>query len=162
MKTKFFTLLFLSILLFSCSKSDESSTSYDGTYKLTAINLPTAQDLNGDGVKSINQVLESTCYNNVLLVLKSDNTYTRTDKGLELLFSGINSTKYCYDYGIETGTWSVTGSTITLKSEGVPDVALTINNNTLTYNEGGNFVIPVSGGYTYGIFSNIENVLTKQ
>ena len=47
-----------------------------GTYRLTAFNTTPPTDLNGDGTSSTNQMNEVTCFNNSLIILNSNGTYT--------------------------------------------------------------------------------------
>ena len=55
-----------------------STSSVVGTYLLTAFNTSIPTDLNGDGTASTNQMSETSCFNNSLFVLNSNNTFTAT------------------------------------------------------------------------------------
>lgn len=68
-------LLACAIALFSCSDDDTNTTSLDGTWKLTYVNLNReTSDLNGDGVVSENLLEETDCMNNTNIVFTNSDT----------------------------------------------------------------------------------------
>jgi hypothetical protein len=170
MKSKIFSLA-LVLVLFSCSKSDEASdvapptvASVSGSYLLTKINVSVPQDLNNDGIKSTNIMSETNCYNQNILVLKENGTYTLTDKGLEIEISGPNgsiTTLSCYTDPIISGTWSLSGNTIKFIDNGETRT-LNVKDNTITETVlSGQTVAVFNNGYAYAT-ADIQSVLVKQ
>lgn len=166
MKTKilFFTAAFG--LLVSCSKSENNETPQTpqtvvGSYALTAFNISVPQDLNGDGIKSVNQMSESSCFNGNLLTLNANNTFSMTDKGVEIVTNGITETLSCFNDPNVTGTWSVTGDIVTLVSAGSSDL-FKIGSNTLTQSIANGQVVSQTPNSIVYVTSNIDRVYTKQ
>lgn len=103
-----------------------------GSYLLTSQNTSVATDINIDGVSSVNQMLETSCFNNSFLVLSADNTFTTDVKYPEINFT--DNTLSCMSDPIVTGTWAVSGDQLTLTYDGGTNapVVYTISGNTLT------------------------------
>lgn len=98
---------------------------------MTAFNISQAQDLNGDGTSSANQMNESIYLNSCFLTLNANNTFTYDVKGIEITFDGTNDQITCYDDGDVSGTWSINGSVLTLTSGGI-DNTYSFSENTIT------------------------------
>ncbi len=170
MKSKILSLAFV-LVLFSCSKSDEASSdapptvaSVAGSYLLTQINVSKPQDFNNDGIKSTNIMLETNCYNQNILLLKENKTYTLTDKGLNIEFSGPNAsvtTLSCFSDPLISGTWSLSGNTIKF-IDGGQTRTLNIKNNTLIETiSDGQTIATFNNGYAYAT-ADIQSVMVKQ
>ena len=166
MKMNFLKLLVTSsiLVLSSCNKNDDEPVSGNavGIYKLTAFNTFDAQDLNGDGNSSINQINESVCFNNSFLKLNSDNTFTLDQKGVELTIIGTSETLDCYDDGEIIGTWSVSGNNLNLNAFG-ETVSYSINGSTIinAMNDA-DYVGTDSSGNPLYLTGNVSVVYTKQ
>lgn len=97
----------------SCSSDDDGDNNNNmsevaGTYRMTAFNSPTAIDYDDDGDSSTNMMTESDCYNNTVLTLNQNGTFTSTYNGI-----GINSgVSTCAASQVTGGTWTRSGNTI--------------------------------------------------
>lgn len=162
---RFLNLLgFFALVITGCSKNDDAPTenaSPVGTYRLTAFNISQAQDLNGDGTSSVNQLNESTCLNNSFLTLNANNTFTYDDKGIEITFNGTDDEITCYDDGDVSGTWSINGSVLTLTSNGMDDT-YTLSGNTITISVPDSDVVGMSGGNPVYVTADLSVVYIKQ
>ena len=110
-------------------------TGIAGTYLLTAFNSSVPTDLNNDGTASTNQLNETTCFDNMLLTLNANNTFTANSKGVEIVFNGTVDEISCFTDPNYTGTWVLNGTilSITYTDEGVEYTdEYTVNGNTLT------------------------------
>lgn len=125
MNTIFKTLLFTSLtLLVSCSDepyegpipspNSPSVTGIQNTYILTAVNTSVATDLNGNGTPSTNQMNETACFNNNIITLKTDGTFTADQNGVEINEAVTPNTIVCFTDPDITGTWVITGANLTL------------------------------------------------
>lgn len=170
MKNKILLLIAGLGILTSCNKDDDnnngSSGSISGTYKLTAFNISVAQDLNGDGTASINQMSETACFNNSFMSLNENNTFVYDDKGVEITSDGMNDIIDCYDDGDVTGTWSVSGNTLTLNysfgGSSITDT-YTVSGSTITIAvPDGDVVGTTSAGDPVYVTADIHAVYTKQ
>jgi len=111
-KLKFFTLAVAGCFaLVSCSDDDNENnnsgnTNSDlvGTYRLTSWNSPVSVDFDGDGVSNTNMMNESNCYNNSIMRINNDNTYTMTYN-----YVGIDGTVSCQSE-TTNGTWTRNGN----------------------------------------------------
>lgn len=95
----------------SCSDDDSQSNttkSYAGTYKISAVVLSGTVDFNQDGVASSNLMTETDCYNNSTIVLKDDKTFVSSYN-----FVGIGTEVTC-DNEVTSGTWEVQGNQLVL------------------------------------------------
>jgi hypothetical protein len=114
---KNFRLLMIAVagcLAFTSCSDDDNDTNMNngnqnadltGTYRMTSWNAPMGADFNGDGVSGTNMMTESNCYNNSMMTVNNDGTYTMTYNTMN-----INSgTSSC---GTETtaGTWTRNGN----------------------------------------------------
>jgi hypothetical protein len=144
-----------------------------GTYKLTHFNTSVPTDLNGDGVKSTNQMNETVCFNNSFLVLGSNNTFAAASKGVEIdvQVDGVTGlttqTMQCYEDPPISGTWSKSGNIITLSytQDGEQHTdSFTLIGNTLQLTVvNGEIVGTVqSTGAPAYLTSNITIIYTKQ
>lgn len=164
MKTKILGYAALITVVLSCSNGGDSSTpdSYVGTYSMTAFNISVPQDLNGDGVTSVNQMSETGCLNGNTLVLNENNSFTMSDKGIDIVANGATESLSCYDDGNYSGTWSLIGDKIKLDSEFGIEL-FKIDNNQLTQSiENGEVVANLPDGGVAYVTSNIDIVFVKQ
>jgi hypothetical protein len=141
------------------------STSIVGSYTMTAFNTSVSTDLNSDGTASTNQMTETTCFNNNTIVLNANNTFTATQKGVDIDSSGATDVLTCYADPNITGTWSLVNSTLTLTymDTGVQynDVyALVGSTLKMVVNQGD--IVGMVGGQPVTLTANIDIVYTKQ
>ena len=88
-----------------------NTASVSGTYRMTAFNTGIPTDLNNDGSSSTNQMLETTCFNNSLIVINPDGTFRATSKGVDISSS---STLTCFSDPDYLGTWTLNGTVLKL------------------------------------------------
>lgn len=89
-----------------------NSGSVAGTYRMTAFNTGIPTDLNNDGTASTNQMLETSCFNNNLISINPNGTFTATSKGVDVSSS---ASVVCYSDPDITGTWVLNGTVLTLR-----------------------------------------------
>jgi hypothetical protein len=88
-----------------------NSTGVAGTYRMTSFNTGVPTDLNNDGVTSINQMLETTCFNGSTIIINPDGTFRATSKGVDISSS---STLTCFSDPDYTGTWTLNATVLKL------------------------------------------------
>jgi len=129
----------LAITFGACSSDDNNddnnnSGSIEGTYELREFNTSVPTDFDEDGQTSTNQVEESSCYDDVQISLRSDNTFTYTIGYISVNPDGSDT---CTEYEVD-GTWSTTNNTLTATYENTEGNDVTVNfarsnnGNTLT------------------------------
>lgn len=117
-----FLFLFSIIVFTSCSvepyegiiPDPNANANTAGTYLMTGFNTSVPTDLNGDGNFSGNQMTETACFNNNTITLNVDNTFTATQKGVEIDSTGATDVLACYADPNIVGTWTIVNSTLTL------------------------------------------------
>lgn len=120
-------------------------TGIAGTYLLTGFNTSVATDINNDGVSSTNQLNETTCFDDMLLILNANNTFTADSKGIEIIFDGTVEEIDCFTDPDYTGTWALNGSILSLTYTDEGEVF------TDNYNVSGNTLsATVQGGEVVG------------
>lgn len=147
------------------SPNNPNSSSILGTYVMTAFNTSVPTDLNGDGTASTNQMNETTCFDNNILSLNTNNAFTTTSKGLDIEIVGTNSVLTCFTDPSINGTWTQFGTNIifTYVDSGITvSDTFVLNGNTLTYTLNGGEIVGLSGGNPVYLTSNISVVYTKQ
>jgi hypothetical protein len=158
-------------LFWSCSKDSASTDTGSGVinpagvYKMTSVTSSVPTDLNGDGIKSNEQMLETACYNNNLLTVNSDYTFSKTQKGVNLSFSGSGSTITCFTDPTISGTWTYAQNAFALHyTEGGSAVVETyvITNTTLKFLIPSGQVVGLVNNQPAYLTSNIEITYTKQ
>lgn len=140
-------------------------TTVVGAYKLTAFNTSVPTDLNGDGTTSTNQMNETSCFNNMFIIINSNNTFNADAKGVEIDFS--NNITQCYTDPDYNGTWVLNGNILTLT---YVDGGITYNDNFTVAGAGNSLSISAPDGEIVGIesgqpvylTSNIQFIYTKQ
>lgn len=111
-------------------------TSVSGSYLMTAFNTSIPTDLNNDGTASTNQMNETTCFNNSILVLNQDNTFVISSKGIDIVTDGVNQSLSCFMDPNIMGTWTLSGNTLTIQyTEGGLQYSeqFIVSGNTLVY-----------------------------
>lgn len=93
---------------------EASNSNAVGSYALTAYNTSIPTDLNNDGTVSINQMTETQCFNNNVLTINSNNTFSITSKGVEIVNPQTTPTMTCYTHSIIIGTWAIANNVLTL------------------------------------------------
>jgi hypothetical protein len=125
--------------------SNGGNTSIAGTYLLTAFNTSVPTDLNGDGTASINQMSETTCFNNSTFILNSNNTFTATGGGIDIDLSVGNQLTTSYMEGGVSYT----------------DI-FTVVGNTLIITEQNGEVVGMANGNPVFLTSDITAIYSKQ
>lgn len=181
-----FTVLFFGVLFVSCDNEvldpvilqqintnannnpgngNPTNTTISGTYLLTAFNSSVATDLNGDGVSSINQMNETSCFNGSSITLNANNTFTATGNGVEIDLSTTPNTIVCTSEPATTGTWSLSGNQLsTTYVEGgitYTDV-VTVVGNTLVYSASNGEVVGIANGVPVYLTANLTVIYSKQ
>jgi hypothetical protein len=138
-----------------------------GTYAMTAYNTTIPTDLNNDGNTSVNQMLETSCFNGNLIVINSNNTFTATSKGVEISVLGTTSTIGCFSDSNINGTWTMVGNvlklTYTLETIVYTDEYVYSGNNKLTYTDGqGEIVATTATDQPVYLSSKIDVIYSKQ
>ncbi len=111
-------------------------TSIVGAYRMTAFNTGIPTDLNNDGTSSINQMSETTCFNNSILTLNADYTFDATQNGLDISTTATTSTMECYSDPLLSGIWALNGTILTLTYDDAGTAVVEtflVASNTLTY-----------------------------
>lgn len=145
--------------------SNSGNSGIAGTYLLTAFNTSVPTDLNGDGTASINQMSETTCFNNSLFILNSNNTFTATGGGIDIDLSVTPNVLTCFTDPATNGTWSLNGNQLTTNyMEGgisYTDV-FTVVGNTLILTEQNGQVVGMANGSPVFLTSDITAIYSKQ
>jgi hypothetical protein len=140
-------------------------TTIVGTYILTAFNTSVPTDLNGDGTTSTNQMAETTCLNNSLFVLNSDNTFTSNSKGIDIDLTTTPNVLTCFTDPDTTGTWTLVGNILktTYVEGGVTyNDEFTVVGNTLVYTVNNGEVVGTASGIPVYLTSDITIIYSKQ
>jgi len=157
----------------ACSASENSSwigpvsvsaiatAGITGTYILTAFNTVPSTDLNGDGTPHTNQMDEVPCFDNSLLIINANNTYTADSSGVDL---GIPSGYECFTDPDDLGTWSLSGNELTFTSSDITidPTTFIVLGNTLTYTLPAGTVLTEEAGVVIEITADLTLVYTKQ
>lgn len=98
----------------SCHHCDDSETiaanaDLVGLYEMSSWNSPSATDLNNDGDSSANMMAESPCYDDSILVLQQNGTFTHTNNSIQIN-KGVVS---CANSQHIAGIWKRSGTTVT-------------------------------------------------
>jgi len=128
----------------SCSDDDNdgASVKISGTYELNEVNTENATDFNMDGTANVNQVKESSCYDDGRITLNDDGTLKFTIT--KILIDETDGSTGCAASYQASGLWqanSVTGSTTTItavytdQSGNNQSITLVKNGNELTYKD---------------------------
>lgn len=136
-----------------------------GSYALTAYNTTIPTDLNNDRTASINQMTETQCYNNNVLTINSNNTFSVTSKGVKIANQQTTPTIECFTDPVITGTWASSNNTVTLtyvKSGVTVTQAYVLVGNTLSYKKSKvEIVATSSNGTPVYLTSDIEVIYSK-
>lgn len=118
---KFYTLLFASMLIVSCSSDDgdasDDGASIVGVWDAIEFNTAIGLDLNDDGTASSNLLDELDCFE-VSSTFTEEGTFTSTSSSILFEGTDIDFTLSCDD-GVETnsGTYVLNGSALTTTDE---------------------------------------------
>lgn len=142
-----------------------NTTTVVGSYKLTAFNSSVPTDLNNDGTSSTNQISETNCFDNMFLIINSNNTFNADAKGIDIDFT--NNITECYTDPDYNGTWVLNSNVLTLT---YVDGGITYNDNFIVAGAGNSLSYSVSDGEVVGmesgqpvyLTSNIQFIYTKQ
>jgi hypothetical protein len=109
---------------------------------------------------------ETSCFNNSILVLNANNTFTATGSSLEIVFDGTTSTLECTDDPDFSGTWSLAGNvlSVTYTDEGdtFTDQYIVSGNTLKASIQQGEVVGTANGGEPVYLTANIDIIYTKQ
>ncbi|MBA9074217.1 hypothetical protein GGR22_002384 [Flavobacterium gossypii] len=103
------------LVFFSCEHCDDDSNTAGisadlvGLYEMSSWNSPSAADLDNDGDSSANMMAESPCYDNSIIVLLQNGTFTQTHNSIHIRDGAIS----CADSQNMTGIWKRSGDTVT-------------------------------------------------
>ena len=145
--------------------SNGGNTSIAGTYLLTAFNTSVPTDLNGDGTASINQMSETTCFNNSTFILNSNNTFIATGGGIDIDLSVTPNVLTCFTDPSTNGTWTLNGNQLTTSymEGGVSYTDIfTVVGNTLIITEQNGEVVGMANGNPVFLTSDITAIYSKQ
>lgn len=121
------SLLFaLALVIFSCSKEDETDANSSfktsnfaaainpddlvGEWKLSAMQADTLVDLNKDGTGDKNLLNESACFNDMKVIFNQDRTFSTTNARLDFNGGTNNAEFVCVKNRVDFGTWDIEGS----------------------------------------------------
>lgn len=120
----------------SCSSDDDTksnnnvSADLTGTYALTAVNAPTAQDYDGDGDTNTNLSLEGSCYNDSYISFHENGTYDQSYTYNKMGAAGLSLE--CTTE-VSAGTYTRSGDAIqTTRTTGTGMLNATFNFNSST------------------------------
>jgi hypothetical protein len=141
-----------------------------GNYLLTSFTSSEPTDINADGTSSNNILSETDCFNDMHLILNSNNTFVADSKGADIQIEVINNIETevigCFVDTDEDGTWVLNGNILTLSFPGSTDtVVYTYNsaNNTLSATENdGSIVGMTSQDEPIYLTTNLTIIYTKQ
>ena len=145
--------------------SNGGNSGIAGTYLLTAFNTSVPTDLNGDGTASINQMSETTCFNNSTFILNSNNTFTATGGGIDIDLSVTPNVLTCFTDPSTNGTWTLNGNQLTTSymEGGVSYTDIfTVVGNTLIITEQNGEVVGMANGNPVFLTSDITAIYSKQ
>lgn len=145
--------------------SNGGNTSIAGTYLLTAFNTSVPTDLNGDGTASINQMSETSCFNNSTFILNSNNTFTAAGGGIDIDLSVTPNVLTCFTDPSTNGTWTLNGNQLTTSymEGGVSYTDIfTVVGNTLIITEQNGEVVGMANGNPVFLTSDITAIYSKQ
>lgn len=135
-------LLFLSVLVLSCSDDDDGATGPDpnfdlvvGTWNLTELTISPQQDIDGDGNFTTNILEELPCVS-ARIVLRDDNTWSYS--GIDVVITTITGGLFVFRCADDTrtlqGNWDVQGNLVRLADErgNLTPFTFDSSDNTLT------------------------------
>lgn len=139
-KIAFFALAACATLA-SCSEDDSTAVNNNtnaslvGTWKLTALNVTEAIDLNGDGTSSTNMVDETGCYDGSTIVFNADNTAVLTMEEADIsIDENMAVVINCNMLEPVSGTYVENGNNVDITIDGETGTAVK-SGNTLTLTE---------------------------
>lgn len=147
-----------------------TGTGIVGNYLLTSFTSSEPTDINADGTSSNNILSETTCFNDMHIILNSDNTFIADSKGADIQIQIINNVETqvieCFVDPDEVGTWVLNGNVLTLSFPGSTETMVyTYNsaNNTLSATENdGAIVGTTSQGEPIYLTTDLTLIYTKQ
>lgn len=135
-----------------------------GNYRLTAHNTSVPTDLNGNGTASVNQMLETSCFNNSSATINANGTFSAVDNFPDLTSVAGVSGIVC-DTDNYNGTWTLVGNTITFTyntaGTTIVDIATFANNAFTFVDTNSDFINVVNNQFVF-VTGNIQNIFTKQ
>lgn len=153
-----------------CSSDDDNNSNTPipnadlvGTYKMTAWNVPEEVDLDDDGVVNTNLLNETECYDESMMTINSNGTYT-------MMYSYVNIEGGAMSCQNETttGTWVRNGNSFTTthisggQNMNTPYTFASGNTTTLTRNITDGSYPTVNNGTAEYAQGNISIVMTRQ
>lgn len=157
------------LALASCGDDDNNQPTViatGGTWKLTAVTLDEAHDINGDGTPSKNLSAETGCFNNSGITFANGiGTLTVQDVDIALNTTPANGqfTFECLDPEVYTFSYNETSNAVYLTNTSGDILEMTRTGNTLsTYFEEGTSIPVVIQGNTSYIDVGTTFTFTKQ
>ncbi len=148
------------------SGGGSGSGSIVGTYLMTAFNSSVPVDIDFNGSSATNLMDETDCLDNNFLVLNANNSFTANSNGIDITFDGTNETIECFNDPNITGTWSLSGNTLSLTYTYDGDVYTddyNVSGNNLVYTiNDGEVVGTSSTGDPVYVTADINIIYTKQ
>ena len=141
-----------------------------GNYLLTSFTSSEPTDINADGTSSNNILSETVCFNDMHLILNSNNTFVAESKGADIQIEVINNVETqvigCFVDPDEDGTWVLNGNILTLSFPGSTDTIEYIYNsanNTLSATENDGAIVGMtSQDEPIYLTTNLTIIYTKQ
>jgi len=137
------------LALFSCDSNDDDNNGngnladdLTGTYELSRLNAPSAQDYDNDGDSNADLVLEGSCYNASWITFRQDGTY---EEHLSTTTTADGGVTLDCDMAVSSGTYVQNGNTVTTtrtSGEGSASTTFTFNAESHTLvatNNNGNY-----------------------
>jgi hypothetical protein len=157
MKKIRFSVLVLCCAFFACDDDDNNSNGSNldndltGTYELTRIAVPTAQDYDNDGDTDTNLVKEGECYNTSWISFKSDGTYQQFHSWTSVAENG--ATLDC-NTQLSSGTYVQTGNTVvTTQTSGDMDLS-----TSYTFNASAHTLTATQAGGSYAGWNSVASI----
>lgn len=152
----------------SCTDDDSGenlnvSGDLTGTFSLTSLIAPSAQDFDEDGDSNTNLVLEGTCYNESWISFKSDGTY---EESFRSTTTGTGGLTLSCDTEVSSGTYTQEGNTVTtVDADTDVETTFTFNSTAKTLtrtNNNGSFVgWDVAGDIWANLTGSLQLTYTK-
>lgn len=133
---KLWSLLAIALVLASCSNDDDGDTTdvgLAGTYNLTGYTFDTAFDVNLDGTASTDFFAELPCFTAVA-TFNANGAFTSVTDEILIEITPTGASVDCGDPETLTGTWSLSGTQLTVVADGDTEVQdITLTASTITY-----------------------------
>ncbi|CAM3484605.1 hypothetical protein FLLO111716_13620 [Flavobacterium longum] len=130
------------LAFYSCDSNDDENTEnltddLTGTWELSRMAVPTAQDFDNDGDSNTDLTTEGSCYNSSWISFREDGTY---EQHMSMTTAADGGTSLDCDMMVSSGTYTQSGNTVTTtRTSGEGSLNMTFNfdadDHTLTATE---------------------------